>query len=542
MVGFLRGILLGGVVSVVALATVSQLAGPVGPETKPMAGDGTGPDVPAGLDGPVVSDAVSVDPSAAPVVPATPVVPAAAPEPEAAADLTTPAVPTPAELPADLPAEPAPPQVLSEAPAASGGLAGADSPTPPMAGPDTAPAAASLTAPTLGLEGDVPATASAAPQEPPPQPPTTAPQGPDRVADAGGTPTIPSDSPAPAAPVLAAPTVPGTEAAPRAADLPPPPAVTPPEGEALLQPAPEPAPEPKSDSAERAQALAEPDTPPASVVPGLDDPSAGVVTNRLPRIGAATPEPAPEITADVGPMVEDMVVSDPVLDTDLPPLQRYARVFAGAAGKPLFAILLQDTGADDVNRQELAALAIPLTIVIDPLSDGAADRAAIWRAGGQEVVMAASGIPAGAQASDLEQTFQALAEALPEAVAVIDPDGATFQDNRPLATQVVPILAGQGRGLVTFDRGLNAADQVARRENLGAATIFRRLDGDNEDAPVIRRYLDRAAFKAAQDGRVAVIGALRPETIAAILAWAVEGRSATVTLAPVSALMARDGG
>ncbi len=151
--------------------------------------------------------------------------------------------------------------------------------------------------------------------------------------------------------------------------------------------------------------------------------------------------------------------------------------------------------------------------------------------------MAGTGIPEGAGPGDMEQSFQVLASRLPEAVAVIDPDGRAFQNNRPLASQVVPILADQGRGLVTFDQGLNAADQVARREGLASALIFRRIDAEGEDSPVIRRYLDRAAFKAAQDGRVVVIGTLRPETVAAILEWAVEGRASTVALAPVSALL-----
>ena len=102
---------------------------------------------------------------------------------------------------------------------------------------------------------------------------------------------------------------------------------------------------------------------------------------------------------------------------------------------------------------------------------------------------------------------------------------------------MVPILADQGRGLVTFDQGLNAADQEARRNDLPATTIFRRIDADAEDAPVIRRYLDRAAFKAAQDGRVVVIGTLRPETVTGILEWAVEGRASTVALAPITALL-----
>ena len=91
---------------------------------------------------------------------------------------------------------------------------------------------------------------------------------------------------------------------------------------------------------------------------------------------------------------------------------------------------------------------------------------------------------------------------------------------------------------MTYDRGLNAADQVARRENLPSAMIFRSLDDDGEDSPLIRRYLDRAAFKAAQEGKVAVIGTARPETIAALLEWSVEGRSSTVALAPITALMA----
>lgn len=153
--------------------------------------------------------------------------------------------------------------------------------------------------------------------------------------------------------------------------------------------------------------------------------------------------------------------------------------------------------------------------------------------------MAGTGIPAGAGPGDLEQSFQVLSARLPEAVAVIDPDGRAFQNNRPLATQIVPILAEQGRGLVTFEQGLNAADQVARREGLAAAMIFRSIDGEGEGggSAVIRRYLDRAAFKAAQEGRVIVVGTLRPETVAGVLEWAVEGRASTVALAPISAML-----
>jgi hypothetical protein len=105
---------------------------------------------------------------------------------------------------------------------------------------------------------------------------------------------------------------------------------------------------------------------------------------------------------------------------------------------------------------------------------------------------------------------------------------------------VVPAIGAGGRGVLTWGTGLNAADQVARREHVPAAVAFRDLDADGETTPVIRRYLDRAAFKAAQDGRVTVVGRTRPETVAALLEWALEGRSATVALAPLSAVMTSD--
>ena len=151
--------------------------------------------------------------------------------------------------------------------------------------------------------------------------------------------------------------------------------------------------------------------------------------------------------------------------------------------------------------------------------------------------MLATGIREGATAGDLEQTFQANAAVLPEAVAVMDLATAGFQDDRPLATMVVPLIKEQGRGLVTFDAGLNAADQVARRDDVPAAVVFRTLDSEGEETPLIRRYLDRAAFKAAQEGRVVVLGTTRAETIAALMEWTVEGRASSVALAPVSAVL-----
>jgi len=552
--GFLKGVSLGGVIAVGGLAVVSQLAGPGVPPTAMPQGDQA---VPVGAEATIAApaqDGTAGQPTGSQVAAA----PDAAVAPEAAASASA---ATEGETAVT------PPLVPSEAPRTPEGNTVADaSGAVPVPSTDAAPAAEVAAAPSLSAEGDATLTAPPQPAEPPARPPVEAPADQMAAADIGaGAKTElpqPSSVAEPTASLPNAPGAPEAEAAPVAAELPPPPPLTP-EEEALLQPLPEERGEAPASLAQSPEAEAapepqiadtapfEPPAPgageaalpppvsagePAAPLPraeGLTDQAEGVVTGRLPRIGAADSAPAAEAATETPPEVAAL---DP---QGLPPLERFARPFENPDGKPLFAILLVDDGKGEVNREELAALSLPLTIVIDPLSEGAAAREAIWRAGGQEVVLSVSGIPAGATAGDLEQTFQELLDRLPESLAVIDPDGRMFQDNRPLATMVVPILKAEGLGLVTYDRGLNAADQVARRDGLGSARIFRKLDGEDEAAPVIRRYLDRAAFKAAQEGQVAVIGTLRAETITAVMEWAVEGRSATVAVAPVSALMRR---
>ncbi len=352
----------------------------------------------------------------------------------------------------------------------------------------------------------------------------------DKAANAADAPTAPVTSPTEPplveSPVIAAPLV-----------------------EAPVVAAPEPPPVPAADPA---PAVAEPTIVAVDAAPATLPPDQGIVENgpstlpATPRLitagdgtlgdaalGDATPdlaETAPAPNADGGVLPE-------IALTDGPALERFATGFANVDGKPLFGILLFDSGDATLDRQSVAALPFPVSIVVDPLAPEAAAHAALYRAGGKEVVMLASGIPEGATPADLEQTFEAHAAALPEAVAVIDSSDAAFQNDRALSTQIVPILADQGRGLLTWDRGLNAADQVARRQGLATSMVFRQIDAEGEDVPVMRRYLDRAAFKAAQEGKVIVVGQLRPETIAAILEWTIEGRASTVALAPASALL-----
>ncbi len=553
---FVSGILVGGVVSALTLAVVSYVAppkAPVVPASQTVVtpdAPAVGPDAPAATPSPAAPQPVpdapagAVTPAPVPAAPAevppvpkteslpvtpspSPVTPATGSKVPEAAPLA-PAEASPAATSDEAAAEPAP---ASPAPAevAANGDAATDA-TPPAAAPlpQVAPAPTPLApapppeAIAVPLTDEVARAADApgalAPVAPDDLPvPPAAPVAPPKVATGSAPPPAPAPSAADPLPVVIA------EAEP----VPVPPGGQPPlpkVGADVPPPAPDPPPTP---AAPKPRILTE-DTPPADDTtatlapePRLDGSVDGVVTGRLPRIGApAPPEPAAVAPDGVGT-----------------PLERYARSFENPDQKPLFSIILIDAGAADLDRKALANLPFPVSFALDPMDPAAPANAAIYRAAGQEVLMLATGIPDGAIASDLEVSFAALGKRLPQAVAVLDQPVPVFQDNRPLATQVVPILAAQGRGLVTWDAGLNAADQVARRDGLPSATAFRYLDGDGENADTVRRYLDRAAFRAAQEGRVVVIGQTRPETVEALLAWALEGRSASVALAPISAVL-----
>ena len=122
----------------------------------------------------------------------------------------------------------------------------------------------------------------------------------------------------------------------------------------------------------------------------------------------------------------------------------------------------------------------------------------------------------------------------------MDPLDGRIQANRSLLQPVLGAIRNSGHGLITYDRGLNTALQAARREDIPAATVFRVLDGELEKGPRIKRYMDRAAFNANRDGAVVVVGRSYPETVQAIVEWALEKKESGVAMVPVSAVMLAD--
>lgn len=362
-------------------------------------------------------------------------------------------------------------------------------------------------------------------------------------------------APAGEAPVLPEATVPET---PAPADAPP--AAEPPvaEAEAVPEAVPMPAPAPQDSETAELPGTAAPDMPGTQPdeLPGapdaaevevaeapdaatdqpsgstfkpagsLTDRTEGVIVGRLPRIGdaPATEEAEAEAAAEAAP-------------EDSRPIALHAASFENPEGKPLMSIVLIDRGSADLDRAALAELPFPVTFALDPLDPASSERAQIYRAGGKEVVMLATGIAEGATASDIEVAFQSMARGLPEAVAVMELAQPVFQQRRSLASLVVPVVGGQGRGLLTWDQGLNAADQVARRDGVPSGIVFRDLGSAGTEVDDVRRVLDRAVFKAGQDGSVIVAGDASSVNVAALLVWTVEGRAATVALAPLTAVL-----
>lgn len=243
--------------------------------------------------------------------------------------------------------------------------------------------------------------------------------------------------------------------------------------------------------------------------------SPGIDTDRLPRIGAGPEAPAGLAMAE-------------------PALTRYGVPFDGGGG-PLLSLVVID-GPAAPEPAGLADFPVPLTVAVDPNADGAGARMAAYRAAGLEVAVLTP-LAEGATPADVEVSFQSFLTAVPQAAAVMDMPEALLQQSRPRAVQVVEILAETGHGMLTYDRGLNSGLQIAEGKGVAAASVFRVFDDGTKDGGAIKRYLDQGAFRAGQVGPVVLVGQMRAETIAAIAEWALSTRAATVSLAPLSAVL-----
>lgn len=269
---------------------------------------------------------------------------------------------------------------------------------------------------------------------------------------------------------------------------------------------------------------------------GADAPSDNG-TARLPsirRAGVAASDAPTEEVADALAEVDDV-------PTDGPALQMFASEFDNPDGAPTISIVLIQKNASPVGQDVLQALPAHVTFAVDANSANVSTSARAYRTAGHEVVLVPS-LPAGAAPQDVEQAMQVNLTKVPEAVAIMDASGSSFQSDRFAVRQVVDVVADTGHGMITFPRGLNTAHQEAQRANVPTGLIFRNIDAGGETQEQIRRALDRAAFRARQNEGVILVGTTAETTIAAIVEWALGNRAANVTIAPVSVALTTTGG
>ncbi|MBR9842130.1 MAG: polysaccharide deacteylase family 2 protein [Rhodobacteraceae bacterium] len=320
-----------------------------------------------------------------------------------------------------------------------------------------------------------------------------------------------------------------------------------------------PAPQARAPEAPEAEVTVLPDAE-TSITTNPDQPAAPDV----PEVGSAFETPAPE--ADLTPGAEASEAEEmspapvmkpagtltesfpqhkssrlPTVETDTGdeaaprPFEVNAEPFE-AEGKPLMAVVLIDDGSTPIDEAMVTGLRFPVSFAINTLTPDAAAREAAYRAMGYET-LAMIDIPAAAAATDVEVAMEAHLKAMPGAVGVLEGMGDGLQGAREVSDQVTEVLLASGHGLVMLANGLNTAQKLASREGVPAATVFRDFDGKGQNATVIRRFLDQAAFKADQEGGVIMVGRVHDETLSALMVWGLQDRASTVSLAPVSAVL-----
>lgn len=497
MLGFIRGVIYGCVVSGLGLAAVSVALGPVNAPN-------------AGTEAPDVTTAPET---------------AAAPETDRAGD-------------ADLVTDEAAPQVTAPEADTLGSAADAGQDTAPLPEADTNVAGTAGDVAT-GVETDAPDVPGGdAPVLPAPQAALPGVSAPTEELSISTEPAQPQAPSVDAEPVL--PTQPEQEDTPaetqEAAVVE---EVTPaatPEPEA----APEEAPAEPEETEVAALPPAEPEPAPA---PEVEDETADVAPEPEAEPESAAQEDTGRVTiGKPATTLTDRAAPAPeAADPSLPPLQAYAADFENAEARPLMSIILIDDGTDlggaAVGPAALSTFPYPLTFAVKATLADAGERMASYRALGFEV-LAMVDLPSGATAQDAEANVSAALQAVPEAVGVLEGPETGVQDNRDAAEQVTAAVQASGHGLVLQAKGLNTVQKLARRDGVPAAIVFRDFDSAGQSPTVMRRFLDQAAFRAGQEeAGVIMMGRVRPDTISALLLWGLQDRASRVALAPVSALL-----
>lgn len=279
-------------------------------------------------------------------------------------------------------------------------------------------------------------------------------------------------------------------------------------------------------------------------VDSLGDRAESVEVNRLPTVGddsgglpvvrrlPGTPVTEETEGEDVAALIVREETEEEAPEPGGPAIRAHAMDYDGADVGAVVSVVLLHDGASAMPASTIDRLPPTVAFAVEASAPNAAEIASAYRRAGREVVMIPS-LPPNAAPQDVEVALSDNLSRIPEAVAIMDLSGDSFQSDRSAVSQVVAVIGDTGHGLITFPRGLNTAHQQAERAGLPAGLIFRVLDEDGETDDQIRRTLDRAAFRARQSDAVILVGHTRDGTIDTLAAWA-NDMDETISLAPVS--------
>jgi polysaccharide deacetylase 2 family uncharacterized protein YibQ len=235
------------------------------------------------------------------------------------------------------------------------------------------------------------------------------------------------------------------------------------------------------------------------------------------------------------PVSDDLAAQEEIVPTKhINALVDFAAVSSDAGLKPMLSIILIDDGS--MSAPALASLSFPVTIALDPSLKNAGILMAHYRNNGFEVAALAK-LPDDAISSDVEGIFESFFQTLPETMALLDVGDSGLQTDQAVTDQVMDILASHGRGFVTVNQGLNMSELSAKQAGVPAAVVYRDLDSDNQDARVVRRFVDQAAFRAQQKSGVVLVGRVRPDTISALTLWGSARQDEKIAIVPLSTIL-----
>jgi polysaccharide deacetylase 2 family uncharacterized protein YibQ len=81
------------------------------------------------------------------------------------------------------------------------------------------------------------------------------------------------------------------------------------------------------------------------------------------------------------------------------------------------------------------------------------------------------------------------------------------------------------------------AVRAAEQAGVPAAVVYTDLDVGGQDARIVRRFVDQAAFRARQESGVVLVGRMRPDTISALIFWGSTSQDDQIAIVPLSAVL-----